>query len=143
MRFSSRILEVQTRRRIDLINITHRVKKFVFESQIRNGICTVFTKHTTTGLMVNENEPGLERDVVEFLKRLVPESSDYYHHHYLFKDGRMAVNAWAHLRSILLGPSISIPVVEGELQLGERENVYLVELDGPQARRIVLHVMGE
>jgi len=73
----------------------------------------------------------------------VREDGDYHHHHFFHKDGRMAVNAWAHLRNILLGSTLSIPVAEGRALLGERQNVYFVELDGPQARTIFIQVMGE
>ncbi|RLE79901.1 MAG: YjbQ family protein [Thermoprotei archaeon] len=131
-----------TNRHIELLNITNDVKNFVKESGINNGQCTVFSMHTTTALLINENEPGLEEDIPSFLKKIVPYDDNYHHHHYYSKDGRMAVNAWAHLRSILLGLSVTIPVINGELALGGRENIYLVELDGPQKRTVIIQVIG-
>jgi len=128
---------------MELINITDKIKEVVKNSGISNGICLVFSLHTTTGVMINEAEPGLEKDVPKFLRELVPEDESYYHHHYYYKDGRMAVNAWAHLRSILLGLFATIPIFNGELVLGGRENIYLIELDGPQVRNVVVQVMGE
>jgi len=143
MKVHLRRFEVQTTRSTELINITKTVKEIVKNSGVSDGVCLVFSLHTTTGVMINEAEPGLEKDVPNFLRKLVPEHDDYYHHHYHFKDGRMAVNAWAHLRSILMGLFAVIPVSKGELVLGSRENIYLVELDGPQIRNVVVQVMGE
>jgi len=143
MKVHLRRFEVQTTRSTELINITKTVKEVVKNSGVSDGVCLVFSLHTTTGVMINEAEPGLEKDVPNFLRKLVPEHDDYYHHHYHFKDGRMAVNAWAHLRSILMGLFAVIPVSKGELVLGSRENIYLVELDGPQIRNVVVQVMGE
>lgn len=136
-------VKIQTTRSTELINITRTVKDVVKNSGVTNGVCLVFSLHTTTGVMINEAEPGLERDVPNFFKKLVPEHDNYYHHHYHSKDGRMAVNAWAHLRSILMGLFAVIPISKGELILGGRENIYLVELDGPQIRNVIVQVMGE
>jgi len=138
-----REVKVVTKRERELVNITEKVKEFVKASGVKEGLVLVFSKHTTTGIFINENEEGLEKDVVSYLNYLVKDEGDYYHHHYFYKDGRMAVNAWAHLRSILVGLSVTIPLKEGELQLGSRENIYLAEFDGPKERTVILAVMGE
>ena len=141
--FLKRII-IQTEQNVQLINITDTVKEIVRESHILNGMALVYTLHTTTGLMINEAEPGLEKDFVEILKELFPETIDNrFHHHYHEKDGRMAVNAWAHFRSVFVGSNLCIPIQNGKLILGGRQDIYLVEMDGPLERTIVIQIMGE
>lgn len=143
MRIYTKVLHVVSEAPTHLVNITENVRRVLEESGVKNGLVHVYTTHTTTGLTINEDEPGLEQDIPEFLSKLIPEEGDYLHHHYYAKDGRMAVNAWAHIRACLLGSHLTIPVDEGRLLIGFRQNIYLVELDGPQRRRIVIQVMGE
>lgn len=136
------MVRVESRRSTDLIDITELLEEVLSKSGVREGFITVYTMHTTTGVTVNEGEPGLEEDVVRFLRGMVAEDLHYRHHHFFRKDGRMAVNAWAHLRSIILGMHTSLPVAEGRIVRGGRQRVYLVELDGPQARSIYIQVVG-
>lgn len=143
MKVHTEKIELLSERQTELMNVTDLVAETVAKSGVRDGVLHIYTTHTTSALTINENEAGLERDVVTFLKSLVKEDGDYYHHHFFYKDGRMAVNAWAHLRSVLLGSTLSIPVSEGKALLGGRQNVYFVELDGPQERTMVIQVMGE
>jgi len=138
-----REFKVVSKREREIINITDRVRELIKESGIKEGLALVFSKHTTTGIFINENERGLERDVINYFNEAVRDDGDYFHHHYFYKDGRMAVNAWAHLRSILVGLNVVIPLRDGELLLGSRENVYLAEFDGPKERTLVITVLGE
>ncbi len=142
MKLVSKKLYVRSKKRMELINITHMVREIVKHSNIKDGLCLIFSLHTTSALLMNEDESGLKQDIIDFLRLIVPENREYHHHHYLYKDGRMAVNAWAHLRSILLGLFLVIPVKDGDLLLGGRESIYFVELDGPQERNIVVQVWG-
>lgn len=134
---------VQTLRNCELINVTDKVGEIVKRSGIKEGTVNVYSSHTTAAVLINENEPGLEEDIPDFLRRLVPEEGSYRHHHFLPSDGRNAVNAWAHIRNCLLGSHISMPIVNGNLFKGRRQNVYLVELDGPKARSFVVQVVGK
>jgi len=112
-------------------------------SGLKNGIVNVFTLHTTTAVTINENDPMLEEDIARFMVKAVPESESYAHHRFYKKDGRIAVNAYSHIRASLLGSNVTIPLQAGEMVLGLRQNIYLVELDGPQVRGLVVQVMGE
>ena len=126
----------------ELIKITDQVQRVVDKSKVENGIINVFTLHVTTALTINEDDPKLEEDIAHFLEKAVPEDDSYAHHHFFRKDGRMAVNAYSHIRASLLGPSLTIPLQEGKALLGSRQHIYLVELDGPQTRGFVVQVMG-
>lgn len=136
-------LFLKSERATELIKITDRVQQVVRKSKVKNGIVNVFTLHVTTGLTINEDDPKLEEDIARFLLKAVPEDDSYAHHHFFRKDGRMAVNAYSHIRASLLGPSLTIPLQDGQVILGSRQHIYLVELDGPQTRGFVIQVMGE
>ena len=136
-------LFLKSERATELIKITDRVQQVVGKSRVKNGIINVFTLHVTAGLTINEDDPKLEEDLARFLLKAVPEDDSYAHHHFFRKDGRMAVNAYSHIRASLLGPSLTIPLQDGQAVLGSRQHIYLVELDGPQTRGFVIQVMGE
>ncbi len=143
MKIYTKVLKFITRKNVDLINITEKVREIVKESGIKEGFVNVFTLHTTSAIIINEDEPGLEKDFVEIVKEVFPESDDYrFHHHYHKADGRMAVNAWAHFRSSFLGPQVIVPIRDNNLLLGARQNIYFFELDGPHERTVVVQVIG-
>ncbi|MFB6143220.1 MAG: secondary thiamine-phosphate synthase enzyme YjbQ [Halorientalis sp.] len=122
----SETLEVPTEERVALTDITDRVAAAVPGSAA--GTCTVFVRHTTAGLTVNEAEPRLLDDIEAAVADLVPESG--WAHDEL--DG----NADAHLRSMFLGRDVTVPVADGTLDLGTWQSVLLVECDGPRTRTV-------
>jgi len=134
---------VKSRASAELIRITDQIRGAVEMSRLRNGIINVFTLHTTTAITINEDDPKLEKDIAQFMVKAVPEDDSYAHHRLFRKDGRMAVNAYSHIRASLLGASVTIPLQEGEMILGARQHVYLVEMDGPQLRDLIVQVIGE
>jgi len=136
-------LGIQSKREMELINITDEVKGVVERSGVRDGIVNVITMHTTTGITVNEGIGCLEEDIVDTLERLAPEGLDYHHARYLDFDGRLGVNAHCHLRSMITGMHTTFAVKDGEVVRGGRQNIYFVETDGPLYRKYVIQVMGE
>ena len=121
-------LEISTDERVELLDVTSEVAAAVPE-QLDAGVCTVFVPHTTAGVVVNENESRLLRDVERLLAELAPRGDDYDH-------DAIDDNADAHLRATLLGSNVSIPVEDGELALGTWQSVLFVECDGPRTRRL-------
>ena len=136
-------ITILTRTETELINITETVRRRVADSGITSGTAFVLSLHTTTGITVNEGLPDIEADIRELLEALAPDSRSYHHARFLPSDGQMAVNATSHLRGALLGFEVYFPVVNGELLTGGRQNIYLVELDGPQERSYVIQILGE
>jgi secondary thiamine-phosphate synthase enzyme len=134
---------VKSQQCTELIQVTDQVRRAVEMSAVKNGMINVFTLHTTTGVTINENDPKLEEDIARFMTKVVPEDDSYGHHRFYRRDGRMAVNAYSHIRASLLGANVTIPLHDGEMMLGPRQNIYLVELDGPQARGLAVQIMGE
>jgi len=134
---------VKSQRSTELIAITDQIREIVQKSGVKDGIVNIFTQHVTTALTINEDDPKLEEDIARFMVKAVPEDDSYAHHHFFRKDGRMAVNAYSHIRASLLGSNVTIPLQGGNMVLGGRQNIYLVELDGPQLRDLAVQVMGE
>jgi secondary thiamine-phosphate synthase enzyme len=127
-------ISIKTSREVQFIDITSEVERVVRESGVKEGAANIFTKHTTTAIIINENEPGLLRDY-EKLVELVPKGRGYEH-------DRIDDNAHAHLRSILLGPNKVVPIIESSLALGTWQRIFLAEFDGPRVREVVVQVIG-
>lgn len=128
-------MQIKTTKRIELIDITDRIRKHVSESGVRNGICVISTGHTTTSIIVNENESGLVSDILSLLDKLVPVHADYAH-------DRIDNNADAHLKAVLLGSSETLPVIDGRPQLGTWQSIFLAEMDGPRTRNVTVTVIS-
>ena len=126
-----------TKKRREFINITRDIDKTLQKSGIKEGMLLVSALHITSGVFVNDAEPGLHRDIEEWLLKLIPEGHDYYHH----RTGE--VNGDAHLRNLLIGHQITIPVTNGKLDLGPWQKVFYAEFDGQRSKRLVIKVMGE
>ncbi len=129
-------MDIQTTTRTELIDITDRVRAAVKESGIKDGICVISTRHTTAGIAVNENERGLRNDILEMLETLIPENKSYAHN-------QIDNNADAHLRSVLLGNSATLPIEDGHLVLGTWQSIFFVELDGPRNRSVNVKIIEE
>ncbi len=127
---------VKTGSRVEIVDVTDKVTEIVRESGVDTGLANVYSRHTTAAVVVNEPESGLLNDIVSVLSELVPEGEGYEH-------DRIDNNADAHLRAILLGGSVTLPVVGGEPDLGTWQSVLLVELDGPRTRTLRVTVVGE
>ncbi|MGQ9699475.1 MAG: secondary thiamine-phosphate synthase enzyme YjbQ [Candidatus Bipolaricaulaceae bacterium] len=142
----SQVLVFRTRKSPEFLDITEQVERFVQDCGIREGIALVFSCHTTAAIRINENEPLLLRDMEEFLKRLAPQDLYYYHNDFEIRTHNMTPeerpNAHAHLRHLLLGASEAVPVREGRLALGRWQRIFLVELDRPRERTVLVQVVG-
>ena len=124
-------ITLATERREQLIDITAQVKTVVRESGIRNGLVNLYVQGATAGVMIQENwDESVQTDVVHLLQKLIPRGV-WLHD---AQDG----NGDAHLKSGLVGPSETIPLVEGELGLSTWQNIFLCEFDGPRRERHVL-----
>ena len=136
MNIYSKVLSIETRSSVDLRNITGYVRQVVDESGVKNGLVTIFVPHTTAGIYVNEDEGGLKRDVDNVLSKLIPKGAGYLH-------DEVDDNAHAHLRSIVISPSITIPIIDGRVATGTWQSIFFAEFDGPRRRRFIVHVIGD
>lgn len=127
----------------EMIPIKKDVAEIVEKSQVRMGVVYVITRHTTTGIMVNENLECLEDDILGQLGKQFPEDGDYYHARFLDDYGAMAGNPTGHLKAMVSGNHCVMPVEDGKLVSGSAQEIYLAEFDGPQERTVSVIVMGE
>ena len=119
--------------------ITEQIQKTVAESEIKNGTVTVFVRHTSCSLIIMENAaPAARRDLERFFERLVPEDADYEH------DDEGADDSTSHIRAVLTRSSEVIPIVDGDVQLGTWQGIFLFEhRRASHRRKIVVTVIGE
>lgn len=138
MRVHSSTLKLRTRGEVDIRDLTRAVEEAVEASGVRQGTVTVFTKSSTSAITTMEFEPGLEGDMAEALERLFPRGLDYGHER-RWHDG----NGHSHVRASFLGPSLTVPILDGKPALGTWQQVVLVELDNkPREREVVIQVIG-
>ncbi|MBS7658957.1 MAG: secondary thiamine-phosphate synthase enzyme YjbQ [Candidatus Bathyarchaeia archaeon] len=128
--------KVETNERIQLIDITNEVENFVKESKVNNGLCLIYSLHSTTAIIVNEKESGLIQDILHEIQKVFPKDEKWLHN-------RIDDNADSHLASTFIGTSKVFPVSEGKLIRGAWQNIFLLELDGPRRRKIIIEVLGE
>ena len=122
-------LEVSSSRRVEIVDVTPQLTALCDRAPHRDGLLVAVCSHTTAGLIVNEAEPKLLNDLRVWLERLVPQREPYAHN-------TVDDNADAHLRAILLGHSVCVPVEDGRPVLGTWQRILLVELDGPRRRTV-------
>lgn len=130
---------VKTQGRVSVENVTALVRNTVERSGIKDGFVLVSVPHTTCGLVVNEDEEGLRRDIVRMAGSLLTPLAG----HVGFEHDHVDNNAQAHLTSILLGHSVHLPVSSAAPVLGTWQSIFLVEVDGPRSRRLDIRVFGE
>ena len=137
MRSATEYLKMNTRAEREYVNITGKVAAVVEKSGIREGLCLVSAMHITSGVFVNDDESGFREDLTQMLERLAPSGLDYAHH----RTGE--TNGDAHLKNILIGHQVTLPVTGGSLDLGPWEQVFYAEFDGRRSKRVVVKVLGE
>ena len=131
----------KTTERVELKSITRDITAFVEQTPIRDGIVQVSSLHTTAGLMLNETQGALISDIASMFEQVIPRGVYYKHNDPMLSDCDRK-NADAHLRAMVVGHSLSIPLIDGKLILGTWQNVLLTEFDGPNKRKIHVQVMG-
>lgn len=128
-------LEISTRSRAELVDITAAVQRTVREKGMQSGVCHIFVPHTTAGLTLNENwDPSVRADILMELDKIVPWNDNYRH-----AEG----NAAAHIKASLVGSSQTLLVEDGRLVLGTWQGIFLAEFDGPRRRRVLVKLVGD
>jgi len=133
-------IKVDTKGNCDVVNITEQVSEAVAQSDISDGTVTVFNVGSTAGITTTEYEPGLVNyDIEAAFEKIAPEHARYEHEETWHDD-----NGHAHVRASLLGPSLSVPVVDGRLTLGTWQQIILVDFDTrPRTRTVICQIVGE
>ncbi len=132
-------IRFQTKGEVDILDITKYVNKVIQETNLKNGIATVFCPGATGAITTIEYEPGLLEDLPNTLEKIVPKNA-YYKHHEMWHDG----NGHSHVRASIMGPSLTVPFSEKQLILGTWQQIVFVELDVKhRSREIVVQIIGE
>lgn len=125
-------LIIKTNKREELIDITNLINEKINEDD--NGIIHLFVAHTTAGITINENaDANLPKDISNFLNKLVAKG--------IWMHDKIDGNADAHIKASLIGNSVSIPIKNGKIELGQWQNIFLCEFDGPKKRKILLNFL--
>lgn len=126
-------IQITTKNRIDIVDITSQVQTIVKNSGISDGIVTIFIPHTTAGVSINENaDPDVVFDLKNIFNNMIPEHNNYKH---------MEGNSQAHALSTLTSPSITLIVENGRIVLGTWQNIYFMEYDGPRNRKAHINII--
>src|SRR6476620_2247556 len=132
-------IQIKSKGETDIIDITDKTSQAIKESKIKNGLVTVFVSGSTAAVTTIEYEPGLRYDFPEMLSRVAPKDIEYKHDN-TWHDG----NGHSHVRASLIGPSLTIPIVEGGMSLGTWQQIVVLELDTrPRNRNVILQLIGE
>ena len=116
-----------------MIDITDDIQKIVEEEKLQNGAIIVYVPHTTAGITINEGaDPSVQRDIIETLKQVIPESGDYHHN-----EG----NSDAHIKASLIGSSVTVIVENSNMVLGTWQHIFFFEGDGPRNRKIYVKIL--
>lgn len=132
---STEIFTLSTREAEQPCDITESVRDVVKRAEVSHGVCHVTVLHTTCAIVVNETaDPNIGRDVIRAVGDLVPTRNDWLH-------DQRDDNAHSHVKASLLGSSKAIPIVDGELLLGTWQAIWMLEFDGPQERKVAVHLV--
>ncbi len=147
MRIRNYNINLTTDRGPSFINITGDVQNFIKDSGVKDGYAVVYSKHTTAAIKINEDEPLLIKDMEVFLENLASPDNHYQHNDFSIRTVNMTENegpnGHAHCQNLLLGTSESIPIIDSELQLGQWQSIFFVELDTSRTRQVLIQVVGE
>lgn len=139
-----RRLKIVTQQELEFVDISDDVRDLVRELQVRDGLVVVFSRHTTAAIKINEREPLLLEDMARLLRQWAPPGDGYRHDDFSIRTVNLQPderpNGHAHCQQLLLNTSETIPVADGELLLGPWQSLFLVELDGPRVREVLVQL---
>lgn len=122
--------QVKTTTLKEIVDLTPKLNRIIKEKDLQNGLCHVFLPHTTAALTTGEIGEGTEKDLLEVAQKIIPQIK--------FRHAHDPSHAWSHMAASLIGASLTLPVMDGELRVGTWQSVLLVELDGPRERQLVV-----
>jgi len=126
-------ISVSSKKRNEMIDITYDIQKLIDGENLIEGHLFVYVPHTTAGITINEGaDPSVQRDIIETLKKLVPENADYMH---------MEGNSDAHVKASILGSSVTVLIKNKKLMLGTWQHIFFFEGDGPRNRKVYIDII--
>ena len=138
MKSFTEYLVFTTEKRKELINITKQVETSVQNSKVQEGLCLVNAMHITASVFINDDEPGLKADFLDWLERLAPSSKTGYRHH---RTGE--INGDSHLKRTVMGREVVVAITGGKLDFGPWEQIFYAEFDGCRPKKVLVKILGE
>jgi secondary thiamine-phosphate synthase enzyme len=127
-------IPVDTHNRTEMLDITEKIENIVQESDKKDGLCFIFVPHTTAAITINENaDPDVLADILQELEKVIPFNDNYRH---------LEGNSAAHIKSSMMGSSISVIIENGRLKLGTWQGIVFCEFDGPRTREVWLKILS-
>lgn len=146
MKIYTKLIQLETKKRFEIKDITKEVKTIISNSGVKEGFVNIFSKHTTLSIKINENEKLLLEDIQTFMNKIAPRNKKYNHNKIELRpecDSNEQKNADGHLKSLILETSAIIPLIKSNLCLGKWQNILAIETSGPRAREIAVQAIGE
>jgi len=147
MKIINEIIELKTTATLDFIDITDKIQKTLKKIKIEKGIVNVQSLHTTMAIIVNEAEPLLIGDIKKMLEKIAPHKAEYQHDDFSIRTVNMCDgecrNGHSHCKAICLATSQMLNILDGQLQLGQWQRIFAIELDRSRPRKIALQAIGE
>ena len=137
MKSHTEYLWFNTKKKKEIVPISPQVESAVAASGVKEGFCLVSAMHITAAVFVNDYESGLWEDIMEWVEEVAPEKPDYKHH----RTGE--TNGDAHLKRLLIGHQVILPITNGKLDLGPWEQVFYAEFDGQRRKRVIIKIIGD
>jgi len=137
MKSQTAYLTFNTRKRKEIVPITDQVEQVIRESGVQEGFALVSAMHITASIIVNDEEPGLWQDILDWVEHVAPENPNYRHH----RTGED--NGDAHLKNLLLHHQVILPITRGRFDAGPWQRVFYCEFDGQRDKRVIVKVIGE
>ena len=131
-------LSLNTKNKVEIINITSQVEETIVKSGIKEGLCLVNAMHITASVFINDEESGLKKDFQKWLEELAPFDHDRWQHNLTGED-----NAHAHLKRSIMGREVVVAITKGKLDFGPWEQIFYGEFDGQRQKRVLVKVIGE
>ena len=128
------VLRVTTAHLKEVVDLTPRIQALIERAKMRDGLCALFVAHTTAALTTGEIGEGTEQDLLDVVEQIIPSIR--------FRHAHDPSHAWSHMAASLLGPALTLPVIDGRLALGTWQSVLLVELDGPRERTVYVTLLA-
>ena len=139
-------IHIKTQEHLQFVDLTDIIAELIRKSEIAYGFVNIHTRHTTAAIIVNENEPLLLEDMKEILESMAPQSRHYQHDNFAIRTANLCpeerVNGHSHCRAMFLGASETLNILDGRIQLGQWQRIFLVELDGSRERAVSVMIVG-
>jgi len=147
MKISNKTIEIQTKKQFDIVDLTEKIKSFIKESSIKNGLINIQSLHTTASVFVQEKEPLLLEDIKKCLERIAPQSINYNHDDFSVRTVNICEdecrNGHSHCKAINLPTAVTLNLIDGKVQLGRWQSILFIELDRARERKAQIQIIGE